>query len=117
MYNFSSAVKTDLKNTSSKDAALDIIRKYAEEIEFLVRCSGLSGDFKISRYKTFKNKLISDLENSISSRGVYSRREEIIGQWTSLPVIEFGEFTSSDTLSLRTTLKGFSAELLLVDKK
>ena len=32
-------------------------------------------------------------------------------------VIEFGEFTSSDTLSLRTTLKGFSAELLLVDKK
>lgn len=117
VYNFSSAVKTDLKNTSSKDAALDIIRKYDEEIEFLVRCSGLSGDFKISRYKTFKNKLISDLENSISSRGVYSRREEIIGQWTSLPVIEFGEFTSSDTLSLRTTLKGFSAELLLVDKK
>lgn len=117
VYNFSEVVGTDLRNTTSKEATLDIIRKYDEEIEFLVRCSGLSGEFKISRYKVFKSKLISDLEDLIRPRGTYSRREEIISQWTSLPVIEFGEFTSSDTLSLRTTLKGFSAELLLVDKK
>lgn len=117
VYNFSEVVGTDLRNTTSREATLDIIRKYDEEIEFLVRCSGLSGDFKISRYKVFKSKLISDLEDLIRPRGTYSRREEIISQWTSLPVIEFGEFTSSDTLSLRTTLKGFSAELLLVDKK
>ncbi len=117
VYNFSEAVETDLRNTTSKESTLEIIRKYDEEIEFLVRCSGLSGDFKISRYKTFRNKIISDLENVIHPHGAYSRREEIISQWTSLPVIEFGDFTSSDTLSLRTTLKGFSAELLLVDKK
>ena len=117
VYNFNDAVEADLKNTTSKEATLDIIRKYDEEIEFLVRCSGLSGDFKISRYKTFRNKIISDLEDVIWPHSMYSRREEIISQWTSLPVIEFGEFTSSDTLSLRTTLKGFSAELILVDKK
>lgn len=117
VYNFSDEVETDLKNTSSKEVTLDIIKKYDEEIEFLVRCSGLSGDFKISRYKTFRNKLISDLEAVIHPHGSFNRREEIISQWTSLPVIEFGAFASSDTLSLRSTLKGFSAELLLIDKK
>lgn len=117
VFNFNEAVGTDLKNTTSKEATLDIIKKYDEEIEFLVRCSGLSGEFKISRYKTFRNKIISDLEEDIRPHGTYSRREDIISQWTSLPMIEFGDFTSSDTLSLRTTLKGFSAELLLVDKK
>lgn len=117
VYNFSEAVGTDMRNTTNKEVTLDIIKKYDEEIEFLVRCSGLSGDFKISRYKTFRDKMISDLEAVVRPHGAYSRREEIINQWTALPVIEFGEFTSSDTLSLRTTLKGFSAELLLVDKK
>lgn len=117
VYNFSEVVGTDLKNAPSREASLDIIRKYDEEMEFLIRCSGLSGDFKISRYKTFRDKVISDLEEALHPRGVFSRRVELIRQWTSLPVIEFGEFTSSDTLSLRTTLKGFSAELLLVDKK
>lgn len=117
VYNFSEAVGVDMGSTSNKEVTLDIIKKYDEEIEFLVRCSGLSGEFKISRYKTFREKMISDLEDVVHPHGTYSRREEIISQWTALPVIEFGEFTSSDTLSLRTTLKGFSAELLLVDKK
>lgn len=117
VYNFSEAVETDLKNAPGREAVFDIINKYDEEMEFLIRCSGLSGNFKISRYKMFRDKVISDLADVIRPRSVFSRRAELIRQWTSLPVIEFGEFTSSDTLSLRTTLKGFSAELLLVDKK
>ena len=64
----------------------------------------------------FQEKVISDLEEAVRPRNIYSRREELIRQWTSFPVIEFGQLTSSDTLSLRTTLKGFSAELILVDK-
>lgn len=110
-------VEADLKSTNSKEVTYDIIKKYDEEMEFLIRCSGLSGEFKVSRYKMFQNKVISDLEDVVRPRAIYSRREELIRQWTSLPVIEFGQLTSSDTLSLRSTLKGFSAELLLVDKK
>ena len=117
VYNFSEVVEADLKSTNSKEVTYDIIKKYDEEMEFLIRCSGLSGEFKVSRYKMFQNKVISDLEDVVRPRAIYSRREELIRQWTSLPVIEFGQLTSSDTLSLRSTLKGFSAELLLVDKK
>lgn len=115
-YNFSEAVEEDLKNTDSKAETFEIIRKYDDEMEFLIRCAGLSGEFKISRYKMFQEKVISDLEEAVRPRNIYSRREELIRQWTSFPVIEFGQLTSSDTLSLRTTLKGFSAELILVDK-
>lgn len=117
VYNFNEEVETDLKNTDSKEVTFDIIRKYDEEMEFLIRCAGLSGEFKISRYKMFRGKAVSDLEDAVKPHAVYSRREELVRQWTSLPVIEFGQLTSSDTLSLRSTLKGFSAELLLVDKK
>lgn len=117
IYNFNEQVEVDLKNAETLEETLDIVRKFDEEIEFLVRCSGFSGEFRISRYKTKKDKLVSDLEDAIDPQVVLSRRGELISQWTSLPVIEFGEFTSSDTLSLRTTLKGFSAELLLIDRR
>lgn len=117
VYNFNDAVEADLKATTSKKHTLDIIRKYDEETEFLVRCSGMAGEYKISRYKICQEKIVSDLEEIIYPHGSYSKRAEVISQWTSLPTVELGEFTSSDTLSLRTTLKGFSAELLLVDRK
>lgn len=117
VYNFNDAVEVDLKNTTSKKHTLDIIKKYDDETEFLVRCSGMPGEYKISRYKVYKEKIISDLEDIVYPHTSSSRREDVVNQWTSFPIVEFGDFTSSDTLSLRTTLKGFSAELLLVDKK
>lgn len=116
VYNFNEAVENDLSNTCSMETTLDIVKKYEEEIEFLVRCSGMAGNFKISRYRVARNKVISDLEEAINPKLIMTRRQEIISEWTSLPVVEFGEITSSDTLSLRATLKGFSAELLLIDK-
>ncbi|MBQ2412559.1 MAG: hypothetical protein II313_03940, partial [Anaerotignum sp.] len=82
-----------------------------------IRCAGMSGEYTVSRYSISKEKNVYDLEETLYPHGSYSKRKEMLSQWTSLPSVEFGEFTSSDTLSLRTTLKGFSAELLLVDKK
>ena len=43
VYNFSEVVEADLKSTNSKEVTYDIIKKYDEEMEFLIRCSGLSG--------------------------------------------------------------------------
>lgn len=117
VYNFNEAVESDLKNTNSKKYTLDVIKKFDEELEFLVRCSGLSGEYKVSRYKICKDKIVSDLQEMIYNHGTYNRRDSLIRQWTSMPSVEFEEFTSSDTLSLRATMKGFSAELLLIDKK
>lgn len=117
VYNFNEAVEADLKNTNSRRHTLETVRKFDEELEFLVRCSGMSGEYKISRYKICKEKIVSDLQELIYNQGSYSKREELIKQWTSMPTVEFGELASSDTLSLRTTMKGFSAELLLVDRK
>lgn len=117
VYNFNEMVETELKNTTSRRHTLETVRKFDEELEFLVRCSGMSGEYKVSRYKICREKIVSDLQELIFNQGTYSRREELVRQWTSMPTVEFSEFTSSDTLSLRTTLKGFSAELLLVDRK
>jgi hypothetical protein len=117
VYNISETVENELKNNNSKKHTLDVIRKYDEEVEFLIRCAGMSGEYTVSRYSISKEKNIYDLEEVLYPHSAYTKRQELLSQWTSLPSVEFGEFTSSDTLSLRTTLKGFSAELLLVDKK
>lgn len=117
VYNFNEEIESELKNTNSKKYTLDVVKKFDEELEFLVRFSGLSGEYKISRYKICKDKIVSDLQEMIYNQGSYSKRDELIRQWTSMPTVEFEEFTSSDTLSLRTTMKGFSAELLLIDRK
>ncbi len=117
VYNINEAVENELKNNNSKKHTLDVIRKYDDEVEFLIRCAGMSGEYTVSRYSVSKEKNVYDMEEILYPHGSYSKRQEILSQWTSLPSVEFGEFTSSDTLSLRTTLKGFSAELLLVDKK
>ena len=117
VYNISETVENELKNNNSKKHTLDVIRKYDEEVEFLIRCAGMSGEYTVSRYSISKEKNIYDLEEVLYPHSAYTKRQELLSQWTSLPSVEFGEFASSDTLSLRTTLKGFSAELLLVDKK
>ncbi|MEG0830309.1 MAG: AraC family transcriptional regulator [Anaerovoracaceae bacterium] len=117
VYNFSERVEKDLMGSTTRENVLEIVSKFDEEMEFLMRCMGLSGKFKISRYKMRKSNVITDLEEAIKTRSIANRRQEIIQQWTSLPLVEFGEFTTSDTLSLRATLKGFSAELLLIDRK
>lgn len=117
VYNINETIEADLKNNTSKKHTLDVIRKFDEEVEFLIRCAGMSGEYTVSRYSISKEKNIYDMEEILYPHGSYSKRKEMISQWTSLPSVEFGEFASSDTLSLRTTLKGFSAELLLVDKK
>ena len=44
------------------------------------------------------------------------QRQQVMQKWMSLPTVSFEEFTSADTLSLRTKMDGFSAELILIDR-
>jgi hypothetical protein len=116
LYNFDGEIASAFSDCKRIADKAEIIKNDNEEIEFLIRCVGLSGDFHISRCKIPNSKFIADLEESIKANALSEKRSKLIKQWMSLPGIEFSQFSSSDTLSLRATLKGFSAELLLVDK-
>jgi len=117
VYNFSHVLEEGLQRAGGKEQVLDLVSGFDGDMEFLLRCSGLEGDLRISRYKAPKSKLMFDFREAMKPHDLLARRQELLNRWDSLPIVEFEDFSSSGTLSLRSTLRGFSAELLLVDKK
>ena len=117
IYDFNPESFMATSDTYSREAFLDIIKEYGDERETLVRCGGMSGDFRLARYRMSRENVISAYEEILRPQMTTNKRQAICNSWSTLPNVEFNEVSISDTLNLRTTLKGFSAELILVDKK
>lgn len=115
-YNINESLGEELASVNSKEKILELVREYDDETEFLVRTSGLMGDFKISRYVMSRENIISAYEDSIRHQTATGKRQAIVNNWSTLPHIEFSQASVSDTLSLVSTLRGISAELILLDK-
>lgn len=116
-YNFSEKIQRDILRSGRRDKVLEIVRNYREEAELLLRISGLSGEYAVSRYRlTRENALVAFSEGFRGRDDRMNRREAVIGSWRAFPVIEQGKITTTDTLSLRSLLNGISAELILIDK-
>ncbi|MEG0662083.1 MAG: AraC family transcriptional regulator [Anaerovoracaceae bacterium] len=117
VYNFNDSLGNTLMKIDKTQSVYDQIRVYDESMELLVRCAGLSGEFSVSRYKVSRENSIMAFKQLLEKNDHVPTREIMIKKWTALPSVEFSTFSATDTLSLRSTLKGFSAELILVDKK
>ena len=64
-----------------------------------------------------KQSATASYEEALKTEGLASKRKAIINSWRTLPVAEFGRLAITDTLSVRSTLKGIGAELILIDKQ
>ncbi|HIU25117.1 MAG TPA: helix-turn-helix domain-containing protein [Candidatus Copromorpha excrementigallinarum] len=117
VYNFDENIGRSLRKIVGEEDLLRIVRNYDEEIEFLVRCTGLSGTFKILRYRIEKDTFTSKIENSINPLKNTDYRANFINRLASQASVSVGSYTSSDALSIRSTFKGAGAELVLLDKK
>lgn len=117
VYNFDENTGKSLRKVMTEDELLRIIREYDEDIEFLIRCNGLSGEFRILRYRYEKDNFILRLENELNLEKTAEPREAFINKLLAEAVVSSGSYTSSDALSLRTTFKGMGAELILLDRK
>lgn len=116
VYNYDEDLKNELKNSTGRAHDLQVIKAFNSDVEFLMRCYGLSGQFTISRYKLTKKNIITAYDEPDTGQGINSKRNTLLNNWRTLPVVEFGTLTISDSLSLRITLSGISAELILIDK-
>ena len=115
VYNFDREVKNKFMHSESSEEDYEIVRGYNRDVEFLIRFLGLSGEFVISRYLLTKENIEAAYNNS-NQPGIRMKREELLNNWRTLPVVEFGKLTISDTLSLSVNLQGLSAELILIDR-
>ena len=117
VYNFDENAGKSLRKIQTQEDLLRIVRNYDEEIEFLVRCTGLSGDFSLLRCRLERENLMAKISNSLKSEANMSPREAFISRLASEALVSSASYTSSDALSVRTTFKGLGAELILIDKK
>ena len=117
VYNINKFIQDDLASAENREKVYEITSQYDEDGEFLIKCLGLSGEFCVSRYKISKKNIVTAYQEGLRAPGVASKRETLISSWSTLPDVEFNEITTSEALSIRSTMRGISAEIILIDKK
>lgn len=117
VYNFDDNVCKSLKRIGSSSDLSRVIRNYDGEAEFLVRCTGLSGQFRVIRYRMDRNNFLRQLENQEKSGQHFTARELLLNRLAVEPEVTSAAYSSSDALSVRSVFKGVGAELILIDMK
>ena len=116
IYNINEKLQEEFSGFNPKEKILEVVKEYEEETEILVRTFGISGDYKLSRYVMSRENIISAYEDAMRQQTATGKRQAIINNWSTLPRVEFSKVTVSEALSLVSTLRGISAELILIDK-
>ena len=116
VYNIDENAGRSLRRILSEEDLLRIVKNYNEEIEFLVRCTGMAGEFKILRYRLERESLLSKITDALNPAKDMDKRARFINKLYSEAWVSSDNYTSSDALSVRTTFNGIGAELILIDK-
>ena len=116
VYNFDENAGRNLRKIMNKEDLLRIVRNYENEIEFLVRCTGLSGNFRIIRYRLEREHLLAKISGETNTKTKRSVRDNLINKLSSEAKVSTGNYISSDALSVRTIFDGIGAELILIDR-
>jgi hypothetical protein len=116
VYNFDEHTGNALKRISSERELLNVIKSYDSEMEFLFRCTGLTGTFRVARVKLDRENLIRQVQNYIDTPKAKGGREGYYRDLSSLPQTSIGYYSSTDVHSLRTTFEGIGTELILIDQ-
>lgn len=116
VYNIDENAGRSLRKILYEEDLLRIVKNYNEETEFLVRCTGMSGDFKILRYRMEKDGFLRKITEDLSPAENMDKRTQFINKLCSEAWVSSDDYISSDALSIRTTFNGIGAELILIDK-
>ncbi|MCQ2545157.1 MAG: hypothetical protein MJ144_01830, partial [Clostridia bacterium] len=117
VYNFDENVSKSLKRIGSSSDLLRVIRNYDGESEFLVRCTGLAGQFRILRYRLERDNFLQKIEDMGKSADEENARAKLLNRLAGYATVSSGMFSSSDALSIRSIFKGIGAELIFIDLK
>ena len=83
------------------------IEKVDINTNFLVKLTGLSGEYEISRYKMNRENAIIAYEDAINKQNFIGRRQMILNNWHTLPQIDSERVSACSALNLVSRLSGF----------
>jgi hypothetical protein len=95
---------------------MEAVYKFRNAMEIALKLSGLSGSYKIKRYKYSKDNSILAYNAKLGFPGNLSATEEQMCRWASSPEVDFSIVNVTDVLNLQSYLSGFSAEMIMIDK-
>ena len=117
VFNFDENIVRSLKRIGSQEDLLRIARHYDEDAEFLIRCNGFDGEFRILRWRLDSENIIRRIENSLNPQHDTDVRQELLTELSTDAVVSSETFSASDALSIRSIFKGIGVELIMIDSK
>ncbi|MDF2653887.1 MAG: AraC family transcriptional regulator [Bacillota bacterium] len=102
------------KEQSLEDTYLEL-DSFNDRAEILVKISGMTGEYKLSRYKFSKDNILMSYKVKLGNSHSVSKREKLTNRWAMTPTVSFSTINAVDTLSIQSHLSGFGAELILID--
>jgi hypothetical protein len=97
------------------EETLEALKNFNDRAEILVKISGISGEYKMSRYKFSKDNILMSYKVKLGNIHSISKREKLTNRWAMTPTVSFSTVVSVDALSIQSHLTGFGAELILID--
>ncbi len=117
IYNLDSKLKESFYEAESQEEIRLLVRGWDDEVETLIRCTGLNGEYRIHRYQLSRENFAGMYEEYTRNYESRKKRDVLLNKWRTMPSINTSEMLVAETLNLRTTMKGVSAEIIMVDRK
>jgi AraC-like DNA-binding protein len=114
-YNNTEQIRKLAEKNPDLEETLKELKEFNDKAELLVNITGISGEYRMSRYKFSKDNILMSYKIKLGSPHTASKREKLTNRWATTPTVGFTSVTSVDTLSIQSYLTGFSAELILID--
>lgn len=114
-YNNTEKIREIAEKELSLEETLGELDKFDDKAEILIKVSGISGEYKMSRYKFSKDNILMSYRVKLGNSHTISKRQKLTNRWAMTPTVSFSTVTAVDTLSIQSHISGFGAELILID--
>ncbi len=116
IYNFDEQCAERLRRAQRMQEVYDLVKQSNQQRDMLLRLGGVSGKYKVYRYRLPKENCLYAFKKFMEKKPQVDFRKEIIERWLGLPQVEVDQVAIGDALTLQVSLKGVSAELILMEK-
>lgn len=114
-YNNTEKIKKMAEGNPAMEEAYEELAGFSDKAEILIKISGITGEYKMSRYKFSRDNILMSYKVKLDNPHSVSKREKLTKRWAMTPTVSFTTITAVDTLSIQSHLTGFGAELILID--
>ncbi len=114
-YNNTEKIRQIADRDLTLEETVEELSKFDDRAEILIKISGISGEYKMSRYKFSKDNILMSYRVKLGNSHAVPKRQKLTNRWAMTPTVSFSTVTAVDALSIQSHLTGFGAELILID--